>query len=166
MRRYRISNVIKRNKFILLLVMILIGVCIQPMSIHATESHVIKVGYPNVSGFTEIKDGVYTGYAYEYLMEIAKYTGWEYEFIEMSLNDLIYKLRDGEIDLGAGMLKNEQTIELYDFPEENAGYTYTTLSTLKDNDSLSGSNYETLNGIKVGYFETSQVRLSDFFEIL
>ena len=164
MRRYRISNVIKRNKFILLLAMILIGVCIQPMSIHATESYVIKVGYPNVSGFTEVKDGVYTGYAYEYLMELAKYTGWEYEFIEMSLNDLIYKLRDGEIDLGAGMLKNEHTIELYDFPEENAGYTYTTLITLKDNDSLSGSNYETLNGIKVGYYETSQVRLSDFLK--
>lgn len=162
MGRYRLSNIIKNNKVVLILIMILIGICIKPEYIKANESNVVRVGYPIVSGFTEIEDGIYTGYAYEYLTEIAKYTGWEYEFIEMSLNDMIYKLRDGEIDLAAGMFKNEQTQELYDFPEENGGYTYTTLSILRDNDSISSANYEALNGIKVGYYETDQTRLNHF----
>lgn len=82
----------------------------------------------------------------------------------MSLNDMMIKLKDGEIDLGAGMLKNEQSEELYSFPEENAGYSYTTLSVLKDNKLISGSNYETFNGIKVGYYETGKVRLNNFIK--
>lgn len=162
MKYYRESKIINRNTIFFLLVIIFIGVCIQPRHIRANEATVVKVGYPIVSGFTEIKDGVYTGYAYEYLTEIAKYTGWEYEFIEMSVNESLNKLRDGEIDIAAGMLLNEYTKELYDYPEENAGYSYTTLSVLKENTSISGSNYETLNGITVGYYESSASKLANF----
>ena len=164
MRYVRESNIIKRNKITLLLTIILIAISIQPRSINAAESNVVRVGYPIVSGFTDIKDGIYTGYAYEYLTEIAKYTGWEYEFVEMDLNTMLNKLKDGEIDLAAGMLKNELSQEIYDFPEENAGYTYVTLVTLKDNEVISGSNYETLNSIKVGYYETAQNGVKKFLD--
>ena len=68
---------------------------------------------------------------------------------------MINKLKDGEIDIAGAMFKNEETMELYDFPEYNSGATYTTLVTLKDNNSINISNYQTLEGIKVGYFETS-----------
>lgn len=140
------------------------GVCIQSKCIHASETTVVKVGYPIVNGFTEIEDGRYSGYAYEYLTEIAKYTGWEYEFIEMSVNESLSKLRDGEIDLVAGMLQNEHTKEIYDYPEEILGYTYTALSVLKENTSISGSNYETLHGITVGYYETPNAKISNFIK--
>lgn len=162
MKHYKTFNFIKKFKILFILMILFIGVCFHPKQISAIETNVVKVGYPTVSGFTEIEDGVYTGYAYEYLVEIAKYTGWEYEFIEMSLNDMFYKLRDGEIDIASGMLLNETTLELYDFPEENAGYTYATLAVLKDNNSISSSNYETLHGIKVGYYAPSSLRLNSF----
>lgn len=152
------------NKNILILVMIIICFITQTIYIKAEENKVIKVGYPIVEGFTELEDGTYSGYAYEYLREIAKYTGWEYEFVEMDLNEAMYALKDGNIDLLAGMMKNDQSIELYDFPEYDIGSTYTTLSTLKDNKNISQSNYETLEGIKVGYFETSKVRLQNFID--
>ena len=164
MGHYKPFNIIKKNKVVLILIMILIGICIKPAHINATESNIVKVGYPIVSGFTEIKDGAYTGYAYDYLLEIAKYTGWEYEFVEMDLNTILEALRDGKIDLAAGMLKNEVTQEIYDFPEEDAGYTYRTLATLKDNEAIGGSNYETLNGIKVGYYEKAQAGLKKFLD--
>lgn len=164
MKDFGISNVLKWRKPMFLLAMFLIQAYIQPECVSATASNVIKVGYPSVAGFTEIEDGIYRGYAYDYLTEISKYTGWEYEFIEMSLNDMIYKLRDGDIDLAAGMLKNEQTEEMYDFPKESAGYTYTTLCALKENDLINGTDYETLNGIKVGYYEGSHVKLSGFMK--
>lgn len=152
----------KVMKNILIKLIIIISFFTQTIYIKAEESNVIKVGYPIVEGFTEINDGVYSGYAYEYLCEIAKYTGWEYEFIEMSLNDAINALKDGEVDLVPGMIKNEQTMEIYDFPEYDIGSTYTTLSALKDNQEISQSDYETLNGIRVGYYETSKVRLENF----
>lgn len=155
----KVSSVIKRWMLLLIMMMIL-GT--RFIDIQAAENKVIKVGYIPISGFTEYEEGIYTGYAYEYLMEIAKYTGWEYEMIEVDPNDLIYKLTEGEIDLAPGILKNEQTEMFCDFPEESAGYTYTTLSVLKENDRISSAEYKTFNGIKVGYYENQQNRLAYF----
>lgn len=157
------KNILKKfNKVILILVIINICLSIQSNYINAETNNKIKVGYSIVSGFTEVENGIYSGFGFEYLREISKYTGWEYEFIEMSLNDMINKLKDGEIDIAGAMLKNEQAMELYDFPDYNSGATYTTLVTLKDNNNIDISNYETLEGIKVGYFETSNIKLENF----
>lgn len=150
----------------ILLILGIIHIClsIQISYVNAETNNKIKVGYSIVPGFTEVNDGIYSGFSFEYLREISKYTGWEYEFIQMSLNDVINKLKDGEIDIAGGMFKNEQTMELYDFPEYSTGATYTTLVTLKDNNSIDISNIETLDGIKVGYFETAKVKLEKFNE--
>lgn len=150
------------NKFILILCIINISLSIQSHYVKSETNNKIKVGYSIVSGFTEVENDIYSGFGFEYLREIAKYTGWEYEFIEMSTNDMINKLKDGEIDIAGAMLKNEQTIGLYDFPEYASGATYTTLVALKENNSIDISNHETLDGIKVGYFETSKIKLENF----
>lgn len=160
-----IKNLNKINKNILIILIILfIGFFTQISYIKAEDNNVIKVGYPIVEGFTEIKDGNHSGYAYEYLRQIAKFTGWEYEFVEMDLNEAMNALKDGEIDLLAGMIKNDQTMEIYDFPEYDIGSTYTTLITLNDNKNISSSNYETLDGIKVGYFETAKKSTANFIK--
>ena len=150
------------NKFILILCIINISLSIQSHYVKSETNNKIKVGYSIVSGFTEVENDIYSGFGFEYLREIAKYTGWEYEFIKMSTNDMINKLKDGEIDIAGAMLKNEQTIGLYDFPEYASGATYATLVTLKENNSIDISNHETLDGIKVGYFETSKIKLENF----
>ena len=160
----RFFQVMQINKLFFIVALISMITNLSIKIINAEESEVIKVGYPIVPGFTEIENGHYTGYAYDYLTEIAKYTGWEYEFIEMNLGEALEQLKDGDLDLVAGMLKNDKTQEYYDFPDLNAGYTYSTLSVLSTNQSISNSHYETLNGIKVGYYETSQVKLVQFNE--
>ncbi|MBD7913964.1 diguanylate cyclase [Clostridium sp. Sa3CUN1] len=155
------NNIKKLNKIILILSIILISFNFFPKHVKAEENKVIKVGYPIVEGFTEIKDEIYSGYAFEYLMEISKYTGWQYEFIEMGLNDALNKLKDGEIDIVAGMIKNEKTSELFDFPNSNSGYTYAILATLENNNNISRSDYHTLNGITVGYFDKYEENLKN-----
>ena len=137
---------------------------IDTETLYAKESNIIKVGYPIVSGFTEKNDGIYSGYAYDYLREIAIYTGWEYEFVEMDLATAMAALRNGEIDIAAGMLKNEQTMELFDFPKYGAGHTYTTLATLKDNEKFNGTGYIVLDHINIGYFETAKASLDNFMD--
>lgn len=62
------------------------------------------------------------------------------------------------------MIKNEKTLELFDFPNENSGYIYSNLVTLKSNTTLSKSEYSTLNGIRIGYFENSSSKLSNLDE--
>lgn len=50
--------------------------------VFAKEQKIIKVGYTNYANLIEKKsDGSFDGYGVNYLAEIAKYTGWEYEFI-------------------------------------------------------------------------------------
>lgn len=157
----------KFSNFILILTIIFILLNLKINLAYAKEKTIIKVGYPIVEGFTDIKNGVYTGYAFDYLFEISKYTGWQLEFIEMSLSEALDKLNSGEIDIVSGMIKNEQTIELFDFPDENSGYTYSTLATLQSNTNISRSDYSTLNGIKVGYFKKSLsklTKLDEFFK--
>lgn len=157
----------KYKKFILVFSVVIMCLNLYIKDVEAIENKVIKVGYPIVEGFTELNDGVYSGYAFEYLMEISKYTGWQYEFIEMGLNESLNKLKSGEIDIVAGMIKNEKTTEIFDFPESNSGYTYSILATLKSNTHISITDYNTLNGIKIGYFDRSVSKvdkLNDFFE--
>lgn len=155
---------LKRIKMFILLLVVIICSCFYTKVIRAEENKIIRVGFPTVSGFTEKKDGVYTGYAYEYLREIAIYTGWEYEFVEKSLSDLMDDLKDGKIDILAGMLKTEQTMEIYDFPKYDSGNTYTTLSVLSDNNIFNKSKYILLDGITVGCFETAKTSINKFLD--
>ncbi|MDU5111393.1 MAG: GGDEF domain-containing protein [Clostridium sp.] len=152
----------KSKTFIVMLIVIMCTI-IYPKSVSAEENKIIRVGFPSVSGFTEKKDGVYTGYAYEYLREISIYTGWQYEFVEKNLEELLEDLRNGEIDILAGMIKNEATIQIYDFPKYDSGKTYTTLAVL-DNNSFDESKYIILDGMKVGYLEKNVNGPNDFKE--
>ena len=48
------------------------------------REQVIRVGYPIQKGLTEVDaSGQYSGYTYDYLEEIAQYTGWDYEFVQV-----------------------------------------------------------------------------------
>ena len=66
----------------------------------------------------------YYGYDYDYLMQIAQYTGWEYEFVEVEgdinqrLTKLLNMLENGEIDIMGAMKYSEKLEEVYDYPSE------------------------------------------------
>lgn len=150
------------RNFIIMVIIILSTVNYSKI-VSAEEVKKIKVGFPTVSGFTEKKDGLYTGYAYEYLREISIYTNWEYEFVEKDLGELLEDLKNGDIDILAGMIKGEATMELYDFPEYDSGQTYTTLSVLND-DNFDESKVIILDGLNIGYFEKAKGSLNNFLE--
>lgn len=106
----------------------------------AKERRVVRVGYPEQYGFT-MKDetGQYSGYTYDYLQELAQYTQWEYEFVEIegSLNDslsaMLDMLKDGEIDLLGGMNYNEALEEIFDYPGSAYGETGIALTVPDSN---------------------------------
>ena len=48
------------------------------------ERRVLRVAFPELEGISEVDEyGSYTGLLVDYLNEIAKYTGWEYEYIQV-----------------------------------------------------------------------------------
>lgn len=48
-----------------------------------SEKRVLRVAFPQVDGMSwTAEDGTHHGMLVDYLNEIAKYTGWEYEYID------------------------------------------------------------------------------------
>ena len=126
-----------------------------PLQIAYAKDNTINVGFSEVDGFSKLIDGKYTGYLYEYLMEISKFTGWKYNFIECTPDEITTKLMNGEIDLAGAMLKNDFTETLFDFPEYDIGASYYTISVLKNNTTIVETDFKTLNDITVGVVEGS-----------
>lgn len=95
----------------------------------------IRVGYSNFTGFLErderIKDG-YSGYAYDYLHEIARYTGWEYEFVYGTWEECCARLKSGEIDLLGMLQETKDRGEVYAYGRYPCGIEFTMLYVQED----------------------------------
>ena len=62
--------------------------CLTTSRVQAEEKKIIRVAFPEQTGFSSTDSaGNHSGYTYEFLEEIAKYTGWEYEFITGDSSD-------------------------------------------------------------------------------
>lgn len=126
-------------------------------TIESTESKVIRVGFPIQGGLSyKDADGNYSGYTYDYLQEISQYTGWKYEFVEVpgdadeALMTMLEMLQNGEIDILGGMMKNQYTQEMFDFPETAYGFRYTILGALEANTTINETNYHGIKGLRIG----------------
>lgn len=54
-----------------------------------SEKRVLRVAFPQVDGMSwTAEDGTHHGMLVDYLNEIAKYTGWEYEYIYNPQNEM------------------------------------------------------------------------------
>lgn len=158
-----IYNKIKKLSIFVCIGLIAIFCFLSSLIVFGAETEILKVGFPNFKGFSEAhEDGTYSGYTYEYLQEVAKYTGWEYEFVEGKVEELIEMLDKGEIDILGGILYDEQTAAKYDFPEYSSGATYSTLSVLSENKKYSQTDYKTFDGMIVGVLKTSKKRILNF----
>lgn len=121
----------------------------------------IRVGYPLQEGLTWVDEsGMRSGYSYDYLIEIAKYTNWEYEFVEIDgtqdeqLVTLLDMLENGEIDLMCGMVYNEALSKIYDYPGTGYGTSYYALCTLESDTEITSSNYYLKPVLRVGVYNS------------
>ena len=132
----------------------------------ASDQKVIRVGYPIQEGLTMKDDeGNYYGYTYDYLMQVAQYTGWKYEFVEIEgdLNTQLTKLLDmlsnGEIDLMGSMRYNDAMAELYDYPSEPYGSAYNVLLVKNDSDFYDQSSLFMKKDLKIAVLNSAKTRV-------
>lgn len=112
----------------------------RPVTAQAAETeNVVRVAYPVQKGLTDLNEnGEFCGYTYEYLQEIAQYTGWQYEFVQAQgdedeqLMSLMELLDRGEIDLMGGMLYSEEQAERTAYSSQSYGTVETVLQTTSD----------------------------------
>ncbi|MGO1041757.1 substrate-binding periplasmic protein [Clostridioides difficile] len=164
-------------KKLLLLIIVIASIfisCIFPFNINAlgSDNRTIRVAYPIQKGLTELDEqGKYSGYTYEYLLEIAQYTGWNYEFVQVSggdINEILTKLmkmlEKGEIDIMGGLLYNEQMEKLYNYAGNSYGVVNTVLQVLHENTAIDSINSKTMKEIRVAVIENSDTRIKELNE--
>ncbi len=115
-----------------------------------TETKVVRVGWYDSSYNTVDKHGRRSGYAYEYQLKIAAYTGWSYEYVNGSWSELLQMLIDGKIDLMSDVSYTEERSHSMLFPDYPMGSEEYYLFTAPDNTGISSSDASTLNGKRIG----------------
>ncbi len=115
------------------------------------ESKKIRVGYYVLDGYHNFdKNGNRSGYGYDYLQEIANYTGWSYEYVGGTLNTCIQNLKNGNIDLLSNVQYSDELAEVFDYSSQSIGTSYGTLSVRSDNTTYALEDYDSFNGMNVG----------------
>lgn len=94
-------------------------VCFFFMSLVSAEKAILRVGYVDTPGFlTRDMDGLYHGYAYEYMENLARYGDWHMEYIAGSRTACEARLLSGEVDVLPGVVNNSQNEAVFDFSQE------------------------------------------------
>lgn len=150
---------------LLSLIIAILFILLNCPNVFAAESEdtVIKVAFPQAKGINEIyEDGTYGGCTYDWLMEIAKHTGWKYEFItEGDTSKQINYIRNGECDIMGGMYYREAYEKDYNYSKYIMGSNYSLLIYRQDNLEIKGYDYSTFNGKKIGVFKRATAKSSD-----
>lgn len=122
----------------------------------ASGSDLVKVGYFDYGGFLE-KDGNggYSGYGYEYLQEIANYTGWRYQFVYGDWETCVRRLEEGEIDLLCTMQRSPEREQRFDFARYESGTEYAALFVSKNNGEVFYEDFASFDGLAVGFMADS-----------
>lgn len=132
----------------------------------AKDKKVIRVGMAMQDGLSMKDDkNNYYGYDYDYLMQIAQYTGWEYEFVEVEgdINERLTKLLDmlekGEIDIMGAMTYSESLEKLYDYPSEPYGNSYNVLRVNDKNEIYDFNTLTHKKDLKIAVIGTAAKRI-------
>lgn len=92
-----------------------------------------------------------TGYAYEYLQEFSLHTGWRYEYVSGTFQEILAKLFTGEVDIVPMLSRTEERLDKIFYPEREFGMEYFFLATIPDkSDRFSGDFDTALAGKRIG----------------
>ena len=111
---------------------------------------VVRVGWYESAFCSTDSLGRRSGYAYEYQIKIAAYTGWKYEYVEGSWSELLQMLIRGEIDLMSDVSYTPERADVMLFPSLPMGAEEYYLFVANTNTEITATDYTTLNGKKVG----------------
>lgn len=139
----------------------------ENQSANQEEGETLKVAFPIIKGISEIDQyGVHTGLMVDYLDEIAKYTGWKYEYIDVNANDLVDYFVQGKFDLMGGTFYMDGLQEYFAYPEYSMGSSRATLLSLKSNQEIKSYDLTSLNGKTIGVYERAEEKIRRLKEFL
>ncbi len=134
-----------------------------------SEKRVLRVAFPQVDGMSwTAEDGTHHGMLVDYLNEIAKYTGWEYEYIDTKGPAMLNEFVEGKYELMGGNYYIPALEKYYAYPNYNMGYSRSLLLARSDDRSIHSYDLESMNGKTIGVYEKAREnirRLKEFMAI-
>lgn len=141
-------------KSLLIFIIIISALVSTALPAYANDKKAIRVGIFDFPGYYEINDmGMRYGYGYDYLFEIAKHTGFEYEFVYADWQELLDMLGRGEIDLLDTAQFTEERSKIYRYSAFPTILSYEILYARADNEKLNYNDFNNFNGCKVGFIK-------------
>lgn len=151
-----------------LLVFIMLAFHLSTLA-RTSEKRVLWVAFPQVVGMSwTAEDGSHHGMLVDYLNEIAKYTGWEYEYIDTNRQTVLNEFIAGQYELMGGNYYIPGLEEYYAYPDYNMGYSRSLLLARSDDRTIHSYNLESMNGKTIGVYENAKEnirRLKEFLAI-
>ncbi len=147
------SHNIRYRRFLIAAWMILFMLLFFPQEVDA-DGEVIRVGYTDLDEVVQNEDGTYSGYVVDYLNEVAKYTGWKYEYVYDTWGNCKEMLEKGELDLFGLMKYSPERENSFLFSELSMSDDYTVLYAKEDSD-ICYQEYELIDQCLIGVVEDS-----------
>lgn len=139
-----------------------------PVPVHAASDNVVRVAFPIQDGISYIdENGNYAGYMVDYLNQLALFTDWEIEYVQVEgdintqLSTLLDQLQSGEIDMMGTMNRNAMLEELFLYPNYSYGSTYTVVA-VRDDSPYINENFSNWNGITIASYPGMTARMELF----
>lgn len=131
--------------------------CFSLLSQPVRASEKVRIGYYEDGDYmSRNSNGNYAGFNFEYLQQIAKYTGWDYEIVDAkSFTSAYDMLISGEIDLLPGLYLTEEREKDILFPDSAMCNIYTTLNLRCDDTRYDYEDFSSFEGMKVGVIQDS-----------
>ena len=153
--KYRDTLIQGRKWIYALLIPFFIFILFTPLFVSAGyKPCVLRVPFIKMDGLMETAaDGTRHGLVIDYLDEIAKYTGWEYEYIDTDGESATEAFINGEYDLMGASYYLPVMEQYFAYPDYTIGYSKAVLLARMDDDSINTTNVQSLNGKTIGVYE-------------
>jgi len=127
---------------------------IAPLSAHAEDQarQTVRVGYFSLDDFQEYdaSSDTYRGYSYDYMMAVAQYAGWDYEFVPVTYDEGLEMLKAGSLDLMNYVEKNSETEAQLGLSSLSSGESWSDLVVNSDNATVSYEDFSAIGKLTVG----------------
>lgn len=143
---------ILRCKVISMIVcLVLLAAAVRPVS--AAQTEIVRVGFFALDGYhMQDQYGDRSGYGYEYLQYMGKYSNFVYEYkgYDKSWEEMQDMLERGQIDMLTSAQKTKERMKKFDFSDRPIGTSKTLLTVKAGNTKYMNGDLRKLNGMRVG----------------
>lgn len=121
----------------------------------ASRDELVRVCMYDSPGFQDFStDGELSGYAVEYLLDMAKFSGWRYSFVKGTFTGCLQQVSDGAVDMMGGLRHGHEQRQLI-YPDTPMGIGHLTLFTRADERRYTHTELSTFNGMRVAVLQRS-----------